>query len=257
MAQIFHSLSVVCLGLALGRPTPGQAGELEISGERPRIMQTARSYWNFDRKNLKPALGNEVRMELQGDPCFAPAGSGYALDAVKGRQVSFELDSGALSQPGAIAFWVSPRAWTWGSTRENQYLLKIGWGGRKIFAMRQGMVHREGEAPSRLEGFFLYLGQFPGLPANFATPVATGDQVTWSPESWHLLVLSWDGASFTLCIDATSASSVSLPEMPTGNERPRITLGDCVENTLIDDLVLFNRDLSRDEAAALFRAGKL
>lgn len=217
-------------------------------------------YAGFDQATVHPdlAAGDAEPRLLYGSLQFEAGILGHSLRVgAGGAEVGFATPRNLeLAKPGALSMWVMPRTW---KDTGSAYLplIRIFGAGQAVFVIERDVRSAgEGErdriitGPSGLSGGRQVL-MFRPLPGR------------WRNGEWHLLALDWDAMGFALSIDGApfvreAAPGGTLPHTFQANASPQgFVIGNRgQEATLMDELVVYQRPLTDEEAVQLFSRPK-
>jgi len=189
--------------------------------------------------------------QVHGTPQFA--------DGVKGRALVAGGESGGaifprelnapLSTRGAISLWLCPLEWTHDNGGNTEFLMTTN---ASFYLQRQGPLHNEEGVVTRQEAVqFLMLSEVTG---NNGLAFGTED---WPLGRWRLLVANWSWPSMSFSLDGGEFQSLSVKQNPTEANFGGLLIGSAGgQKTLIDELTIYRRPLTVDEARALQVIGR-
>jgi hypothetical protein len=204
----------------------------------------------FDDGTLVPEMAaGDYKFTPAGTPKFAPGIKGLALQA--GGDSGMALYSGPGNLPlatrGALTMWLCPLEWTHVNGGNTIFMLT---GNGTFYLERQGPGHNAEGVVTRQE---VLLGLLRNTPAGPAT--VYGDTASWPPGQWRLIVLDWDWPIMSLSINGQDFSTVTATGRPRPEDFPTFGLGSRDgEKTLMDEVTIFRRPLTRAEAQAMYDA---
>ena len=163
-----------------------------------------------------------------------------------------------LAHPGALSFWIRAVAWQGkAAAGESGYVrfLRIPGVGRSVFVVERDVRQPGSDQEKFIIGFFDLSGGEKHYLSLRAGP-------RWTPEAWHLIVVAWDAVGFAVSVDGGPFTRKAVP-----SGRIRADFGDLPagatwlvgdetrESTLLDELTIYARQLSDEEARRLYDAG--
>ncbi|HWL53835.1 MAG TPA: hypothetical protein VNQ90_15455 [Chthoniobacteraceae bacterium] len=241
---------LACCCLLLGGVFSAAASSMEALAP---VMESAVLYHDFARGESDPLIG-AFNGRLTSGAEIVAAKEGKALRTRGGGVLETHDDLPDLTRPGSLSFWVSPRGWEWGDERPYNRLLSFsGAEGASIQITRVGLLRRPGEAVARLDRLLLLFHRLPGEAANRHISLGATDETTWVDGSWHLFVLSWNGAAWSLSVDAGPPKRISLSRPLDADTLDRFALGGSEEPTLFRHLALYRKELNEEEIATLYQ----
>lgn len=239
--------------LLFGCCLAGHVFATSVPEELAKIMETAALHLDFESGDLTPEIGNAAVSE--GKPFeVARLPEGYALFTENRERIRFqENDALDFSRPGSLAFWVSPRGWQWGDDRPYNLFFSANWVGGGFVITRQGLLHPPGEAVRRLDRILL---SFRESLENEPLTVTLGasDPERWADETWHLLVVTWNGPAWSISLDGGGRQYFNLSSAV--QRTASFSIGGTEERTAFKALTIFNQELSDEAIEALHRLQK-
>lgn len=217
-----------------------------------RLLEWATLKLSFDAGSMIPDLAaGEWQPRLLGEPKFQPGLRGLAL--VAGGDSSGAIyprnRNATLDTQGSLALWLCPLEWTHYQGPNTEYVMTTN---ATFYLERQGPMHNEEGQVTRHEGLLgLVRGEVTG---NLALVL---DTTKWPNGEWRLIVMNWAWPSFSISQNGGEFSSLTTKAAP-----PPGYFGDLIigsrggEKTLMDEVLLFRRPLSREEVRLLYEALK-
>lgn len=236
--------------LLFGVCLAGNAFAASVPEKLAEVMEAAALHLNFESGDLSSEIGDAVPTENKNfEVIHLP--EGYALFTENGKRVRFQENEALdFSRPGSIAFWVSPRGWEWGNERPYNPFFGAAWVGGSVVITRQGLLHPPGEAVRRLDRILVSLRETTESEPLTVT-LGASDPERWADETWHLLVLTWNGPSWSVSLDAGERKYFNLSASIQGNAN--FSIGGTQERTCFKALTIFNRELSDEAIETLYR----
>ncbi len=204
----------------------------------------------FDGGSLVPDMAaGAYKFTPHGTPRFEPGLRGLALQvggetgaAMYPRARNFPLET-----RGALSVWLCPLGWTRDNGPNTEYVMT---GNSTFYLERQGPMHNAEGVVTRHEGL-LYLMR--GTSAGNQTLYA--DTASWPQGQWRLIVLTWDWPVLGISVNGGDFSTATTTGKPRPGEFGDFLVGSRGgEVTLMDELMIYRRPLSRVEAQALYQA---
>ena len=202
----------------------------------------------FDAGSMVPDMAaGEYEFSVQGTPQFAPGvrGLGLVAGADSGRATYPRGVNATMATRGAVSLWVCPVEWTHVNGGNTTFLMTSN---ASFYLQRQGPAHNDEGVCTRHEGFqYLIRGEVTG---NKTLMVGTGE---WPLGRWRLVVANWSLPMMSLSVDGGEFQSVSVKEVPGDDYFGSLLVGATGgERTLIDELTIYRRPLSLEEARLLY-----
>ena len=204
--------------------------------------------FTFDADQMLPdmAVGSS-EVAVRGTPQFADGVSGRAL--VVGGESGAGTIARALNVPlesrGAVSLWLCPVAWTHTNGPNTEFVMTNN---ASVYVERQGPMHNEEGVVTRQESL-LYLMLSP-VTGNNCLAFGTED---WPLGQWRLLVANWSWPAMSFSLDGGEFQSVTVRESPSAEMFGDLVIGSSGgEKTLMDELTVYRRPLTREEARTLF-----
>ncbi len=212
------------------------------------LMEWVTFRTSFDAESFVPDMAaGPYKMTVQKQPAFEPGLRGSALVAGtgSGNATCGRGANAPFATRGAVSMWICPVEWTH-VTGGNTTLLMTS--NSTFYVQRQGPMHREDGSVQRQEGLqFLMLSKVTG---NQCLMHGTRD---WPPGEWRLIVANWNWPSMSLSLDGGEFSHVTVKENPTDDLFGPLVIGASGgEKTLMDELTIYRRPLTRGEAKLLY-----
>lgn len=204
----------------------------------------------FDGDSLTPDMAaGAATFTLHGRPRFAPGVKGRALLAGDGSGSGMYPRAGnaPLASRGAISVWICPVAWTRGNGGNTVVLMTTN---SSFYLQRQGPLHNAEGVCTRNEGLqFLMLSDVTG---NNCLMFGTEG---FPQGKWRLLVANWSWPVMQFSLDGGEFQSLTVKQSPTEAEFGGLIVGAADgEPTLIDELTIYRRPLSLQEARSIYSA---
>ncbi|MBM3475229.1 MAG: LamG domain-containing protein [Armatimonadetes bacterium] len=206
----------------------------------------------FDADSMLPDMAaGAFEPTLHGTPQFAEGVKGRAL--VAGGESGGAFLARRLNAPletrGAISLWLCPLEWTHVNGGNTEFLMTTNF---SLYLQRQGPLHNEEGVVTRQEAVqFLMLSEVTG---NNCLAFGTED---WPLGKWRLLVANWSWPVMSFSLDGGEFQSVSVKQSPTEANFGDLLVGSAGgEKTLMDELTIYRRPLTLDEARHLYDALK-
>ncbi len=227
---------------------------------------------NFNDQTLYPeiSLGEVEPVQVSGSPVFAEGRFGKALllGGPNGVQIQYRafrnLD---FSRPGALSFWMAPQQWLQpADVQERPYLRFFhlqGAGAGYVFLQRQGFVNRtsaDGSISRRTDMFQAGCYSFAHMKNLL---LGTYDSLHWKNGEWRFFVLNWSRDGLSLSVNGKSAAQaqfsrpITPEDFPESVKKPmvfRLGSGKSEETTLLDELVIYRRNLTEEEISSIYQA---
>ncbi len=231
-------------------PTDPRADPYFADPRLRELMDWVTFQLTFDAGGLVPDMAaGETTFSLHGEARFEPGVKGQALvaGADSGRAIYPRELNATLDTRGAVSLWVCPMGWTHQNGPNTTLLMTTN---SSFYLQRQGPMHNEAGVVTRQEGFqFLMLSEVTG---NKCLMVGTQD---WPLGKWRLIVANWSWPTMSLSIDGGEFRSLSVKQSPTAGDFGGLAVGASGgEETLIDELTIYRRPLTLEEARVLYEA---
>jgi hypothetical protein len=248
---------LAALFLALASLLPAQAPPADPRADpyfaRPELralMSWVTFQDTFDAGSLVPDMAaGEYKFTPHGTPQFQPGVKGLALQAggETGAAMYPHARNFPLESRGSLSVWLCPLGWTHDNGPNTEYVRTAN---ATFYLERQGPMHNAEGVGTRLE-CLLYIIR--GTSAGNQTLYA--DTAAWPQGQWRLIVLNWDWPVLEISVNGEDFSTATT----TGGPKPE-EIGDFLvgsrggEVTLMDELMIYRRPLTRAEAKALYQA---
>jgi len=202
----------------------------------------------FDGDSVLPVMAaGGWQPKLMGTPQFADGLIGRALVAGEGSgKIIYPRGSNAsMAGRGAVAMWVCPVQWTRQNGGNTTFLTATN---GAFYLQRQGPAHNEQGVVTRYEGVqFLIRGEITG---NQTLMVGTDK---WPNGRWRLLVANWSLPTMSFSLDGGEFQTTGVDAVPEDGYFGDLTVGASGgETTLIDEITIFKRPLTRAEVSAIY-----
>jgi len=226
-------------------------------------------YWSFDNDSAAPDM-SEIALEPQitGSPEFGGGRYGNALflgdGTGKGVRVNY-IGEGSIvkASGGAVVFWVCPKKWVKKDAPQRAYLIFVNIDGTPGACMIQRMGFCSDPAKKRLDRFTAGFVNFKDMKASVQQGI---DTLVWMDDVWHLIIISWDSASYHVAVDGNAFQSRQFSRSLTDDDfvsskRRQIFFGGAAladeftsgETTLIDEVIIYKRPLTQSEADLIWK----
>jgi hypothetical protein len=206
----------------------------------------------FDGGSMVPDMAaGDPKFTPGGTPQFAPGIMGLALVAggQSGNAIFPRELNGPFDTRGAISLWLCPVEWTHVNGGNTEFLMTTN---ASFYLQRQGPMHNAEGVVTRQEGMqFLMLS-----PVTGNNCLAFGTE-GWPLGQWRLVVANWSWPTMSFSLDGGEFQSVSVKQNPTAANFGGILVGSSGgEKTLMDELTIYRRPLTLEEARAVYQAFK-
>lgn len=228
------------------------ARQAPMPNELIDVMQSATLHLDFSLGSITPEFGSTNPPQGQASAVIQLP-EGKAFFTKNGERLRFtKSDALDFSHPGTLALWVSPRGWQWGNERPYNAFFNAVWeGGGSLKITRQGLLHPQGEAVRRNDRILLsFRGSAKDKP--LTVMLGTSDAKNWADGSWHLLVLTWDGPTWSVSIDAEGRKYFNPSSAV--RQQASFSIGGTQERTAFKAFTIFNKSLSNDAITILYRS---
>lgn len=264
--------TVLALAATLGlSPPPVNAGDKTIAATLdPDVV----FHLSFDDETLYPdlSLGEVEPVKISGSQQFLPGHHGQAL--LLGGENGIKIDYQAarnldVTVPGALSFWIAPHQWlNPADVKERPYLRFFhlqGAGAGYVFIQRQGFVNLtrpDGTLSRRTD--MLQAGYYT-LPGLKNLLVGAYNTLNWANGEWYLIVINWNRDRLILSINGKTASQanfsrpITSDDFPDTSKKPltfTLGTGTSKETTLLDELIVYRRNLSEEEIHQLYQTNR-
>jgi len=187
--------------------------------------------------------------QVSGEPAFAPGVSGSALRVGDGggRAVYPRGPNATMGTRGAVSLWICPVQWTRVNGGNTTFLVA---GNGAFYLQRQGPAHDETGKLTRHEGVqYLVHGELTG---NKTLMTGSAD---WPDGQWRFVVANWSWPVFSWSIDGGEFVGISVKSSPDESYFGSLVVGATGgEPTLIDELTIYRRPLTQQEARHLYES---
>ncbi len=211
------------------------------------LMESATFQLSFDAETLVPDMAaGAAKPQVFGRPRYAAGVHGRALVAGDGSggAIYERARNAPLSTRGAVALWVKPVSWTRRNGGNTVFLMTTN---ATFYLQRQGPAHNAEGQVTRHEGVqFLLL-------AKSTDHLSLMDGTAGWPARWRLIVANWSWPTMSWSIDGGPFASATAKAPPAASDFGNLIVGaGDGEATLLDELTIFRRPLTQDEAKALY-----
>ena len=210
---------------------------------------------SFDNKSMLPdmAAGAKFTPTVLGaynkktePPSFEKGRIGSALVLGTGAAMYPNTSNIDFAGRGAIALWVKPLEWTRPNGSNIVFAMTAG---SHFYLQRQGPMRSPEGKLLRGEGI-QFLAKASGDQKQFTALV---DYSKWQNGNWYLIVANWAWPKMEWSINAGPFAAKALSSSPKKNFFGSLIIGaQGGEKGLLDEVMVFNRPLNRDEAKLLF-----
>lgn len=210
---------------------------------------------SFDNKSMLPdmAAGPKYVPTALGPynkntdpPAFEKGRVGSALVLGTGAGMYPNASNIDFAGRGAIVFWVKPLEWTRPNGSNIVFSMTAG---SHFYLQRQGPMQSPEGKLLRGEGI-QFLVKASGEQKQFT---ALMDYSNWQNGHWYLVVANWAWPKMEWGINAGPFAANSLNDTPKKDLFGSLIIGaQGGEKGLLDEVMVFNRPLNRDEAKLLF-----
>lgn len=240
-------LTVVTAGLAAAVPDDPRADPYYADERLRALMDWVTFQVTFDGGSLVPdmALGQGTVRTL-AEPSFEPGVKGLALVAGEGGgQGLYPRGANApLATRGAISVWVKPVGWTRVNAPNGIILVTSN---ASFYLQRQGPAHGPDGRATRHEGL-----QFIARPKG-NQKLCMMSTATWPNDRWKLIVANWSWPAMSVSLDGGEFLNATHPGPLDEADFGDLVIGNKgAEKTVIDELTIYRRPLTLDEARLLY-----
>ena len=238
----------------------GVTGSPYLHADLRELTEAITFHVSFDAESMVPdlAAGDAYRPQLHASwdkkhtaPVFADGLVGKALVLGTGLAYYPSAGNAPLDTRGAVALWVKPENWRRPNGATVGFFQAAGGGGAQLILQRQGPGRTEAGVVSRHEQVQC-LARGSSAQQRF-TNIPTQ---AWDNGGWHLMVVNWSWPRMEVSIDAGPFRARSAPSAPKAGAFRNLVVGSgggFSDRTLLDELLIFRRPLSRQEAQLLHR----
>ena len=240
--------SIVCAAPAVAQPSgawddPWQSSPLVRDLADRIIFQLT-----CDGDSVLPVMAAGAwEPRVLGTPQFADGLVGRALVAGdgSGRIVYPRGPNASMAGRGAVSLWICPVQWTRDNGGNTTFLTAAN---GAFYLQRQGPAHNDQGIVTRYEGVqFLIRGEVTG---NQTLMVGTDK---WPNGRWRLLVANWSLPTMSFSIDGGEFQTTGVDAVPEDAYFGDLAVGASGgELTLIDEITIYKRPLTREEVSAIY-----
>jgi len=202
----------------------------------------------FDAQSMLPEMAaGEWAPQISGTPRFESGPWGMALLAGDGsaRAIYPRGPNATMGTRGAVSLWIRPVAWTRVNGGNTTFVMTTT---SAFYIQRQGPAHDEEGKLTRHENLqYLIRGELTG---NRTLGLGTAK---WPDGEWRLVVANWDWPTFSWSINGGEFVGQSVKSNPDEGYFGDLVVGATGgEPTLIDELTIYRRPLTLEEARRLY-----
>ena len=243
-------------GAAAYQPIAAAAG-LPLNPVLEKFSDSIKFYLSFNHLPLMATLstGAGAPASVRGPTTLKPGLYGRALLVAPKTTITYHAQGNVnLSQPGAMAVWVSP--YRWQHLKKHVpflFFLMISDHGRIL------VLARMGAAPNH-QVLYAYAGVGNKV---FSDVIYSASSLHWKTGQWHLLAVNWGADSIAFSVDGKTWQKMNVAA--TGFARAKGTPGvlqvapfgcPVQQQCLLDELLVFNRPLSVKEIKWIYHQGR-
>ncbi|MEA3401756.1 MAG: LamG-like jellyroll fold domain-containing protein [Armatimonadota bacterium] len=247
---ILLALSICGAVAADGAVAEAREGPWDAVAELRELMDWVTFRLTFDGGTMLPEMAaGEWEPQVTGTPRFELGLVDQALLAGSGSGRAYypRGPNAPMGTRGAVSMWIRPVKWTRVNGGNTTFLMTTN---SSFYLQRQGPAHNEEGRVTRHEGLqYLIRGERTG---NKTLMVGTAG---WPDGQWRLIVANWSWPTMSLSIDGGEFRSVAVKAAPDESYFGRLSVGATGgETTLIDELTIYRRPLTLDEARLLYES---
>ncbi len=202
----------------------------------------------FDAESMLPEMAaGEWAPQISGTPAFEPGVSGMALVAGdgSGRAIYPRGPNATMGTRGAVSLWICPVQWTRVNGGNTTFVMTSN---ASFYLQRQGPAHDAEGKLTRHEGVqYLIRGELTG------NKTLMTDTTKWPNGEWRFVVANWAWPTFSWSINGGEFVGQSVKSNPDESYFGDLVVGATGgEPTLIDELTIYRRPLTLEEARRLY-----